>query len=269
MISVHMPEATELRPPPGWVRGAGAAVVLTVLYLVAVEPLGVLPAFLAPRRDHLLRGALASVGMGVVSALVLVVAFEVLLANRRRDVRPFGIARPQHLWSTLGIGLAAFYPLLTLGAIISKALGLGGTTTPDVHHQSSGTKLAVSFLVIVVAPWLEEVSIRGLLFSSLDRRFGFLAGAAASALLWAALHRVAFVLIPFTMLGMLLALLRWRSRSVIPGILLHGTQNSVASLASAGVGWYMAPMPFVLLASVAGVWLWLPKDSREAVPPAF
>jgi membrane protease YdiL (CAAX protease family) len=256
-------------PRAGWVRGTCAALVLLVLYIGALEPLGVLPALVAPSRDHLLRGALATAGLAVVGALAMVVAFEVLLVNRRRDLRPFGIARPQHMWSTLGIGLAAFYPLLVIGSIISKALGFGGTTTPDVHHRSSGTKLAISFLVIVVAPWLEEVSIRGLLFSSLDTRFGLLAGAGVSALFWAALHRVAFVLVPFTLVGMLLALLRWRSRSVIPGILLHGTQNSIATLAAAGVGWYMSPMPFVLLASVAGVWLWLPKDPPEAAPRAL
>lgn len=256
-------------PRPGWVRGTCAALVLLVLYIGALEPLGLLPALLPPHRDHLLRGAVASVGFGVVAALSMVVAFEVLLVNRRRDLRPFGIARPQHLWSTLGIGLAAFYPLFIIGAVISRALGFGGTTTPDVHHQSSGAKLAISFLAIVVAPWLEEVSIRGLLFSSLDSRFGFLAGAAASGLFWAALHRVAFVLIPFTLVGMLLALVRWRSRSVIPGIVLHGTQNSIATVIAAGAGWYMAPMPLVLLASIAAIWLWLPKDPPQAEPPTL
>ncbi len=261
--------ATDPRPRPGWVRGTCAALVLTVLYVGGVEPLGLLPALLAPHRDHLLRGALASVGMGVVAALALVVGFEVLLANRRRDVRPFGIARPQHLWSTLGIGLAAFFPVLVIGFAISSALGLNGTTTPDVHNQSNGTKLAISFLVIVVAPWLEEVAIRGLLYSSLAGRFGFLAGAAISGFVWAGLHLVAAVLIPFTMLGMLLAFLRRRSGSVIPGMLMHGTQNTFASVAGAGVGWYMTPMPFVLLASIAGVWLWLPRDPRQSEPPTL
>jgi CAAX protease family protein len=263
------PTADDRRQRPGWVRGSCAALVLTVLYIGAVEPLGLLPELVAPRRDHLLRGALASAGMGVVAALAMVVAFEVLLANRRRDVRPFGIARPQHLWSTLGIGLAAFFPVLIIGFAISSALGLTGTTTPDEHRQSSGTKLAISFLVIVVAPWLEEVTFRGLLFSSLAGRFGLLAGAAVSGLVWAALHLVAAVLIPFTMLGMLLAFLRRRSGSVIPGMLMHGSQNTVASLIGAGVGWYMTPMPFLLLASIGGVWLWLPKDPRQAEPPTL
>lgn len=260
------PTPDDRRPRPGWVRGVCAALVLTVLYVGAVEPLGLLPAVIAPHRDHLLRGALASAWMGVVAALAMIVGFEVLLANRRRDLRPFGIARPRHMWSTLGIGVAAFFPVLIVGFAISTALGLNGTTTPDVHKQSSGTKLAVSFLVIVVAPWLEEVTIRGLLYSSLAGRFGFLAGAVVSGLAWAALHLVAAVLIPFTMLGMLLAFLRRRSGSVIPGMVMHGAQNTLASLIGAGVGWYVTPMPFLLVASIAGVWLWLPRDPRQAEP---
>ncbi|MGN6377976.1 MAG: lysostaphin resistance A-like protein [Gaiellales bacterium] len=249
-----------LPPRPSWVRGACAALLLTVLYITATETLGTLPALVLPSEYHLLRGVVASAGMGVVAALTLVVGFEVLLANRRRDLRPYGIARPTRVWSSIGIALAAYFPIVIVGFALSSALGLGGTTTPDVGHQSNGAKVAISFLVIVVAPWLEEVSIRGMLFSSLAGRFGFWLAAGLSGFLWASAHLVGGVLIPFTMLGMLLAFVRWRTGSVLPGMILHGTQNSLAAAVGAGVGWYMAPMPFVLAATIGLTWRWLPRD---------
>lgn len=252
--------AVEARPPAGWLRGASAALVLTILYVAATAPLGSLPALVVPAHDHLLRGIVASAGMGVVAALILIVGFEVVFANRRRDLRPYGIARPRRPWSSLVMALGLYLPVLIVGFLISRLLGLGGTTTPDVHHESNGAKVAISFLVVVVAPWLEEVAVRGLLFSSLSLRFGFWAGAVASGLFWAGLHLVAAVLIPFTMFGVLLAYIRRRSGSVLPGIIVHGSQNTLAAALGTGAGWYMAPMPVLLLATIALTWRWLPAD---------
>lgn len=257
-------DASERRPRPGWVRGACAALVMTLLYVLVLPLLGSLPALAVPRADHLARGILASAGMGVVAALVLIVSFEVLFANRRRDLRPYGFARPARFWSTIGIALAAYFPVLGVGIAISNLLGLSGTTTPDLHKESSGQKLALSFLIIVVAPWLEEVSVRGILFSSFDARFGFAAAAIGSGFLWAGAHFVPAVLIPFTMLGVLLAFVRYRTRSVLPGMILHGMQNSWATALGASAGWYMAPMPFILVATIAATWRWLPADRPAA-----
>src|SRR5689334_3439674 len=247
---------------PGWVRGACAALVVTLLYVLALPVLGSLPALAVPRGDSLARGIVAATGMGILSALVIIVGFEVLFANRRRDLRPYGFARPARLWSTLGIAVAAYFPVLGIGLWISQLLGLSGTTTPDLHKHSSGEKVALSFLIIVVAPWLEEVSVRGMLFSSLAGRFGFWVGAIGSGFLWAGAHFVAAVIIPFTMLGVLLAFVRRRTGSVLPGMVLHGAQNSFATAAAAAAGWYMAPMPIVLAATLAAVWWWLPAERR-------
>jgi CAAX protease family protein len=258
------PDVLALRPRPGWVRGACAAAVMTVLYLFAVPLLGVLPVFALPHADHLARGIVAAVGMGIVAALVLIVSFEVLFASRRRDLRPYGFARPTHVWSTLGMGIPLAVVALFAGLAIAQGLGLGGTTTPNLHRETSGDKVLFSFLAIVIAPWLEEVSVRGLLFSSLNGRFGFWIAAIGSGFLWAGLHFVALVIIPFTLVGIVLAFIRRRSDSVLPGMLLHGTQNTWASVLGAGAGWYMAPMPFILLATIAATWWWLPAARPAA-----
>ncbi len=60
--------------------------------------------------------------------------------------------------------------------------------------------------------------MRGFLFSALARRFGFWPGALVSGVVWAGLHVEPGVLILFSAEGMLLAWLRRRTGSLLPGI---------------------------------------------------
>jgi dihydropteroate synthase len=86
---------------------------------------------------------------------------------------------------------------------------------------------------VVFAPWVEETAFRGVLLGALWRllgrvwpRFGFWVAALLSSFLWAGLHIEPFVLILFTMWGTLLAWLRRRTGSLLPGVALHGTWNA-------------------------------------------
>jgi len=128
-------------------------------------------------------------------------------------------------------------PLLTA---IGKALGLHGTTTVPLHHRHAGMALLLTWIAVVAAPWMEELSMRGFLLSGLWQRFGFWPAAVASSLVWAGLHGVSGVLIPFTCEGLVLCWIRRRTGSVRTGIALHATQNTAATLFS-GAGLLVAP----------------------------
>src|SRR5947199_110773 len=114
------------------------------------------------------------------------------------------------------------------------------------------TALVVTLLYVLELPLLGSLQAlavpsaahlaRGILFSSLVALFGCWAAAHVAGFLWAGALFVAAVVIPFAMLGMLLAFVRQRTGSVLPGMLLHGVQNSWAAVIGASAGWYMAPM---------------------------
>ena len=104
-------------------------------------------------------------------------------------------------------------------------------------------------LAVLVAPWIEEVAIRGLLLGALWSRFGFWIGAFGSGLVWASIHLTPSVLIIFTVEGALLAGVRRRTGSILTGIGLHGTQNTFAT-AFTGGGWAPVPIAGLLLASL-------------------
>jgi membrane protease YdiL (CAAX protease family) len=87
-------------------------------------------------------------------------------------------------------------------------------------------------LIAVAAPICEETCFRGMLFAGLRERLPRFAAALISALVFGGLHATTGlgaipVLVAF---GFILALLYEKTGSIIPGILLHMLNNSVALL---------------------------------------
>ncbi|HEX3608594.1 MAG TPA: CPBP family intramembrane glutamic endopeptidase [Solirubrobacterales bacterium] len=87
-------------------------------------------------------------------------------------------------------------------------------------------------LIAVAAPICEETCFRGMLFGGLRERLPRLAAALISALVFGGLHATTGlsavpVLVAF---GFILALLYEKTGSIVPGILLHMLNNSVALL---------------------------------------
>jgi len=109
--------------------------------------------------------------------------------------------------------------------------------------------LVIAVVVVLVAPWIEEIAFRGLLLGALWSRFGFWTAAVVSGFMWAGIHLTPSVLIIFTAEGALLAWVRRRTGSILTGVGLHGAQNTLAAGLSGGG---LAPLPVagVLLATI-------------------
>jgi uncharacterized protein len=87
-------------------------------------------------------------------------------------------------------------------------------------------------LIVIAAPISEEICFRGMLFGGLRERLPKLGAALISALIFGGLHATTGVsaVPPLIVFGFLLALLYEKTGSVVPGILLHMLNNSVALL---------------------------------------
>ena len=87
-------------------------------------------------------------------------------------------------------------------------------------------------LIVIAAPISEEVCFRGMLFGGLREKLPRLAAALVSGLVFGGLHVLTGVsaVPPLILFGFLLALLYERTGSILPGILLHMLNNSVALL---------------------------------------
>lgn len=87
-------------------------------------------------------------------------------------------------------------------------------------------------LIVVAAPISEEICFRGMLFGGLRERLPRLAAALIAALLFGGLHALTGVTAvpPLIAFGFVLALLYEKTGSILPCVVLHMLNNSVALL---------------------------------------
>ncbi|MDP4038380.1 MAG: type II CAAX endopeptidase family protein [bacterium] len=96
---------------------------------------------------------------------------------------------------------------------------------------NKGVGLYLSFLVtVLIAPIIEETYFRGFIFTALSKRGGYLFGALASSFIFGLLHFQTNIIIYTFLLGLFLAFMYYRLKSIIPGIVLHTINNLVAFL---------------------------------------
>jgi uncharacterized protein len=88
--------------------------------------------------------------------------------------------------------------------------------------------IATGMLLIVVAPLAEEIFFRGFLYQAFRNSFGVLPGALLSAVIFGAIHFEFFKLVQLAILGVILALLFEKTRSLWSPIILHAVNNSLA-----------------------------------------
>ena len=131
-------------------------------------------------------------------------------------------------WFLIIMGIVAVYNLLSTALI---------NTFPNIEFQQTGLEgfsatdwitLLMSYIAIaVIAPIFEEIAFRGLclhVFGKYGTRFAII----ASSMLFALLHgNVIQSLFAFG-LGILLALLTLKAKSILPAIFVHFANNSIA-----------------------------------------
>ena len=139
------------------------------------------------------------------------------------------------------LGLRRFRPSAVkwMFAAIGAYLGLtilyvaiAGAPEQEDIAEAFGTVPVQILLIAIAAPISEEVCFRGMLFGGLRERLPRIAAALISALIFGALHATTGVsaVPPLIAFGFVLCLLYEKTGSIVPGIVLHMLNNSVALL---------------------------------------
>jgi ABC-2 type transport system permease protein/sodium transport system permease protein len=139
--------------------------------------------------------------------------------------------------------------------LLSEQLGLTTLSAKQIaaakmmldQLQTVPLSLVIISLAIVPAVF-EEICFRGFIFGALRTRLSGSATAVDSALLFGVFHEILSPgrLLPSTFLGLVLGWVRLRTRSVLPGILLHALNNGLLLVVSyygdelQGRGWDIA-----------------------------
>jgi membrane protease YdiL (CAAX protease family) len=143
-------------------------------------------------------------------------------AARQLGLRRFRLSAVKWMFAAVGAYL--------LFAIVYIAI-FGAPEQEDIA-DSFGTVPLQILLIVVAAPISEEVCFRGMLFGGLRERWPRIVAALISGLIFGALHATTGIsaVPPLIMFGFVLALLYEKTGSIVPGILLHMLNNSVALL---------------------------------------
>lgn len=143
-------------------------------------------------------------------------------ALRRLGVRAFQPSAIKWMGVAIGIYLLfiAFY-----GALIVEP------HQEDIA-EALGPIATQVLLIAILAPISEEICFRGMLFGGLRERLPRLAAALVTGVIFGGLHAFTGITAvpPLMVFGFLLSLLYERTGSIVPGILLHVLNNSVALL---------------------------------------
>ena len=204
----------DYRPIPGWsllLFGATLTVILVLLHLFGTANLLGLNMFA-------LMGLFFAIGLFAV---------VVAVAPLGRAALPALGLRPAN-WKYLVFGALG---TLALSVAVSQ-IGIEPQGMKQVIEMVPG-RISVSLaLFSVLAPIVEELIFRGLLYGWVAGRWGGLAGLIVSSLLFAAAHIEPAHVILVLPLGVLFGWLRRRTDSLLPSIFSHIVNNGAALLAA-------------------------------------
>ncbi|MDO8916316.1 MAG: CPBP family glutamic-type intramembrane protease [Coriobacteriia bacterium] len=160
-----------------------------------------------------------------------------LLLALRRDVgflEAFRLdAPPDFLSIPLGLSMLVVtwsFSMLFRAAAIAAGWKPPASDSPSLTQLFGADALGMTVTVVVVvllAPIVEELIVRGIVLGALGQRLGRWWAIALSALMFATLHGSLWSFVPMTFLGLALGrIASWR-RSLWPAIILHVAYNAV------------------------------------------
>ncbi|HEX2240406.1 MAG TPA: CPBP family intramembrane glutamic endopeptidase, partial [Actinomycetota bacterium] len=175
----------------------------------------------------------------LIYACVCFCAWLFVLQRRRVGLKEAGL-RPVSLRVMLRmipLGLAVLF----LNGMVIAASRLLFTDVPTATEQvvvgelpTPGEFAVLTFLVVGVAPVVEEFLFRGLLLRYFLSKMAPVWAIGASALAFAVFHAIPVLIPALFVLGLFLGRVAHKYNSVFPAIALHAVNNAVAMVAVAG-----------------------------------
>jgi membrane protease YdiL (CAAX protease family) len=192
--------------------------------------------------------ALFAAGVSVSENMFVAVAGTAIYSSFLAGLWLVVVRRRKLSWSDVGfrpVGGGALLAMIpaAIGLIFLNALVVLATRSivgdvPTAREQVLGDQLSMSggefaallLLAAVVAPFVEELVFRGLLYRYMRARRGAVVAAIGSAIAFALAHLVPVLFLALFVIGFVLARVAERYDSLIPPITLHGLHNGTAIL---------------------------------------
>ena len=206
------------------------------LILMIALAAGALMAFrylLHPR--EVTTGAVIALLLGQ-NAVLLGIVWLVAIAYRGATLRQLGFVHAQASWYRRVVPVAIFLQIVVILTNVLISMGLGKPfENPQIplimpDPRDWGAMIGMFIATTIVAPVVEELTLRSVLYGWLRKHLSPVIAGIISAAAFAALHG-SLVLLPGTFLvGLTLAWTYERSGSIFPGMLVHGCFNAISTL---------------------------------------
>ncbi len=228
MGAVVLGQLTEVPRP----RLVGWAILVTVLaaisYAANLAESGDTP-------DDLLYRWSSAIGGLVQYAIILAI---VLAIARGLAPATLGLVRPRSWRQAAARVATALVAIWVVGAILNIWLQAGEEQglVPSGWDASRAAPFIANFVVVAgVAPFVEELTYRGLGFAAVRDAFGPGAAIVVTALAFGLAHGLFVALPVLTIFGLILAWVRHATGSIYPTIALHALFNGIALIAAVTV----------------------------------
>lgn len=199
-----------------------------------------------PRIEDVISGIIVLLFTAIVEgAFLLAPAWYALWRRKpgltvRDGLRALGFRKAPLLpaigWVLLGIFvvLIAEWLYSDIIQIFHLNLQTNATTLQQEAQSEPVTILFTLFGAVFVAPFCEEIFFRGYMFAGFLRGMPMVFAALLSALLFGIAHGDVGSFVPLYVIGVMLAIIRWRTGSIWPGMALHGLNNAIAAIVVIG-----------------------------------
>ena len=206
-----------------------AFLILLVVQFIALGVARAVPRFAHLPIQQLAKEPLLIVPAQAVSYLFLVAFIHLLLFSRyaqgMTELIPF--RRPRHWAALVGAGIALAFAI----QLIDSRLPIPKQLPIDEYFKSPSEGWMMLGFGVFIAPFVEELFFRGLLYPALNRLTGAVAALVITSAAFAALHasQLAFAWAPLLSLflvGLALTLVRARGQSVLASTVVHMAYNA-------------------------------------------
>jgi membrane protease YdiL (CAAX protease family) len=179
-----------------------------------------------PPRDALYQYSVAVGGL-ILYAIVLGIVLWIARGLSREQL---GLRRPvswiNALWLALGLIVLVFIVEAALEPLL-HATREQGLEPPHWNPHKEAPFALNAAVVVIAAPLVEELTFRGLGYALL-LPYGVFVAIVGTAIAFAGAHGLVAGFPALLIFGLAIAVLRWRTKSVFPGMLFHATFNGAA-----------------------------------------
>ena len=175
----------------------------------------------------------------VIYGVILLLIWLVTVHKYHVGWSALGVRRPPRLYFAyvIPILVGMYVAAAVVSALIVKLFYGGKAENPQVKDLTGGGGFSWTSLILalitasIVAPIIEELLFRGVLYGWLRTRWSAVGGVILSAALFSAAHAIPLILASIFVVGLTLAIVYEKTKSTLATMTLHSLFNTIGVIA--------------------------------------